>query len=170
MVSVAMVLIVIVLVVSIYLVKVKRRFVLHRNIQIASAAVLLVALVVFEVDVRFFTNWRELAAPSPYFESGWVTAMLWVHLCFAIPTPVVWGVVIYFAVRKLQINEQGEYRFPNDHAQWHRRWAWIAFTFLICLAFTFAIDAVQRPWILATEYGGLSALLLWEGRRRRQEE
>ncbi len=51
-----------------------------------------------------------------------------------------------------------------------RRWAWIALTLLICLAFTFAIDAVQRPWVLATEYGGLSALLLWEGRRRRQEE
>ncbi len=75
---------------------------LHRFIQITTMVVLTLALIAFEIDVRFFTDWREIAKPSPYYESGWVHVSLWIHLAFAIPTPIVWVVVIWMALTRFR--------------------------------------------------------------------
>ena len=91
---------------SIYLAG-KRKFELHRNIQIATAIALLAAVVLFEVDMRFFTDWRELARPSSMFP--WCTPLLYFHLLFAVPAPFVWAWVIYGALRNLDANFQGDY-------------------------------------------------------------
>lgn len=98
-VTVAMLLASVVLLFSITQVRYKSRKILHRNVQLVTATILALALVAFEVDVRFFTNWREIAEPSPYYNSGLVDVSLWIHLVFAIPTPVVWGVVIWMALK-----------------------------------------------------------------------
>jgi uncharacterized membrane protein YozB (DUF420 family) len=87
---------------SIYQVRVRKNHKLHRKIQIVTALALVVALVLFEVDVRFFTDWREIAAPSPYYDSGVVSWALAIHLAFAIPTPIVWGIVIAMALRRFR--------------------------------------------------------------------
>lgn len=99
LVAIAMVAVTIVLCYSIYLVRVHKKHKLHRRIQIATAITLSVALLFFELDVRLFTDWRVLAEPSPYFESGFVQNCLYVHLFFAIPTPILWIVVIWTACR-----------------------------------------------------------------------
>lgn len=99
LIAVAMVAVSIVLVFSIYQVRVRKNHALHRAIQMATAIVLTVALVFFELDVRFFTDWKELARPSPYYETGTVHWCLWVHLFFAIPTPLIWGVLLFTAWR-----------------------------------------------------------------------
>lgn len=107
-VAVAMLAVTVVLAVSVYIVRVKKNPSLHRTIQITTAIILILALIGFEVDVRFFTRWRELAEISPYYESGFVDRCLFVHLLFAIPTPFVWGAVIFMGLKRFKTGfEQG---------------------------------------------------------------
>ena len=62
--ALAMLAVVFVLGLSIYLVRAKKNKRLHRTIQIATAVTLTIALIAFEIDVRFITKWRELAELS----------------------------------------------------------------------------------------------------------
>ena len=78
------------------------------------AIVLLVSLVAFELDIRFFSNWGELAQASPFYESGLVQKMLAFHLMFAIPTPFLWAWVIWRALRRFPVDPQ-----PGPHSREH---------------------------------------------------
>ncbi len=106
----AMIVVIAALSISIFQVRVRRNFVKHRNLQIATAALLALTLVAFEIDIRFFTDWRELAKPSSYYASGWVDRVLAIHLCFAIPTPIVWGLLIWVSLRRFRTGfDQGDF-------------------------------------------------------------
>jgi uncharacterized membrane protein YozB (DUF420 family) len=119
-----------VLVLSIYLVK-RGKFEAHRRIQIGLSVVLLVAILVFEVDVRFITDWRALASQSPYYESGVVGTALFVHLMFAIPTPFVWGFVLFRALRRFSRPPR-----PGEHSGQHKLWGWIAASMMLATTTT----------------------------------
>ena len=108
-------LVVAVMSVSIALVKFGRKYKTHRNIQTSLAVLLFVAVVAFEIEIRLFTNWRELAQPSPYYATGWVGTALWVHLLFAIPTPFIWFATIWTAIRWFRPNLG-----PNEHSSKHK--------------------------------------------------
>lgn len=131
---VAMFGIIVLLGVSIYLARVQKKYQLHKRIQIVIGVVLLVTLVAFEIDIHRPPTWRELAAPSPYFDGdsiGAVYISLWIHLCFAVPTPVLWIVVIWRALK----------RFPNppvpgDHSASHIFWGWLAAIGMLMTAVT----------------------------------
>jgi len=127
---VAMFAIVLVLGYSIYLVRVQKNFWLHKWIQIVTAIVLLLAVVAFEVDMRFFTDWQALAEPSS-FGMTVVKTLLAIHLVFAIPTPILWAVVIWRAVLKFPSPVA-----PNEHSASHRFWAWISAIGMIMTAVT----------------------------------
>ena len=119
---------------SIFLVRSRRRYELHKWIQTSLGITLLVAVVAFEIDVRFFSNWQELAAESPYFTKGsWnpVWYVLIVHLCFAIPTPLIWIYVIVQGWRKFPRPAA-----PSDYSRQHARWAWIATWGMVATAVT----------------------------------
>jgi len=131
---VAMFAIVPVLLFSIYLVKYRGNFALHKTIQIASAVVLLVAVVAFEVDVRLFTDWELLAAPSPYYQADtwcpvWISLVI--HLCVAIPTPLLWIVVIVQALRRFPSPPT-----PGAHSGAHKTLGWIAAIGMVLTAVT----------------------------------
>jgi len=105
--------------ISVYLVKYRRLYALHKRIQLMLAAVLLVAVAAFEIDMRI-NGWRERAELSPYY-GGWVDYSLWIHLFFAVTTAVLWIVVTFRALRN----------FPNPptpaaHSEQHLRWAKLA--------------------------------------------
>jgi putative membrane protein len=117
---VAMFVISIVLLVSILLAR-QGKYELHRKIQIALSGILLAAILVFEFDVRFVTDWRSQAAVSPYYESGAVNAALIIHLLFAIPTPAVWIFVLFRALKRFSRPAA-----PSAHSHSHRFWGWIA--------------------------------------------
>src|SRR6478609_8701638 len=75
---------------SIYLVKYRRQYAWHKRLQLTMATVLLIAVLLFEVDIRI-NGWEQRAGPSPYFDPGhkWTSPAgfaLLVHLSFAIPT------------------------------------------------------------------------------------
>jgi putative membrane protein len=108
---------------SIYLVKFQRLYQLHKTIQIVLAAVLLIAVLAFEVDMRFGGGWKERAAASPYWGAGFnrVWQALAVHLCFAVPTPFLWIFVIVQALRKFPAPLR-----PGPYSATHIFWARLA--------------------------------------------
>jgi putative membrane protein len=130
-VALAMLGVTLVLAYSIYQIRVKKRPHRHRNIQIGTAIVLTLALIGFEVDVRFISPWRELAELSPYYASGQVDRWLMIHLVFAIPSPFVWGYVIVMGLRRFKTGfNQGTYN------RTHRILGRIAAAFMFLTAIT----------------------------------
>lgn len=122
--------IILVLGISIYLVRYRRQYQLHKWIQIITGVVLLVAVTAFEVDVRFFTNWEDLAAPSS-FSSQMIRGLLYFHLLFAIPTPLLWIFVIWHGLTKFPNPAQ-----PSPYSQTHIFWARLAAIGMLLTAVT----------------------------------
>lgn len=130
---VAMFLVLPVLAVSIGCVR-KGNYRMHKRLQLALGAVLLLAVVAFELDMRFSTDWRALAAASPYYQrEGWspVWVSLCVHLSFAIPAAVLWTYVIVQAVRKFSRPPA-----PGAHSVSHKFWGWLAVISITMTAIT----------------------------------
>lgn len=112
---------------SLFEVKVRQRYLVHRNIQLTLAAVVLLAVLLFEVDMRLQGGWQNIINRDPDHPrlSGealdQVRNLLYVHLCFAVSTPVLWGVTISLALK----------RFPNPpapgpHSQLHKKLGWLS--------------------------------------------
>lgn len=88
-----------------------KRYEKHRNLQIVLGVLLGIAILCFEVDMRL-SGWRHLAEPSPYYETL-VFPALYVHLCFAVPTLVLWSYTIFQAVRHQIISAPSASRFRH---------------------------------------------------------
>jgi len=118
---VAMFAIVLVLGWSVYQVKYRRRYELHKRAQMILGVILLVAVVVFEVDVRLH-GWEDRAAGQI---GGRVASIVWtalyVHLVFAVSSAILWPVVIVRALRQFP-NPPA----PGTHSRSHIRWARLA--------------------------------------------
>lgn len=132
---VAMFVVVPLLGVSLWLVKYRRNYQLHKSLQLAMASVLLVAVVLFEVDIRL-NGWEHRAEPSPYFDlaNKWTCLAgraLIVHLAFAVPTLVVWVAVVVQALRRFSRPPA-----PGPHSQWHARWGTLAACGMLMTAVT----------------------------------
>ncbi len=110
---------------SIYQVKFRQKYDLHKKVQLSLGIVLLITVGLFEVDMQIFTDWEKRADPSPYYEaatgSGAAMCALWVHLCFAVTTAVIWIYVIVQALRKFP-----KPPVPCEYSPIHVRWARIA--------------------------------------------
>jgi putative membrane protein len=131
----AMFFIVPLLAVSIFAVRYRRRYALHKQLQLAMAAVLLVAVLLFELDIRL-NGWEHRAEPSPYFDPAnkWscpAGISLMIHLTFAVPTLVLWIAVVVQALRKFSRPP-----LPGPHSRWHARWATLASAGMVLTAVT----------------------------------
>ena len=115
---------------SIHLVRKRRDFVGHKRMQLAIAGALAAAIVVFEVDIRFLSDWKLRAAPSPYWPAG-VLATLGIHLVFAVSTLVLWVWVVWEAWTRFPVPPT-----PNAHSPRHRLWARMAAIDLLLTAVT----------------------------------
>jgi len=115
---------------SVYLVKVRRNYGLHKQVQVLLGSVLLVAVVLFEVDIRLY-GWSHRASASPYAADGTVMKVLYVHLFFAVSTTGLWIVVIYRALKNFASPPT-----PGPHSVWHKRWGWIAAIDMVCTSIT----------------------------------
>lgn len=96
----AMLVVVTVLAWSIYQVKYRYRYSLHKWTQVTLGVILLTVVILFEIDIRLH-GWQEraagqLGAQAP---SAAVTA-LYIHLVFAVSTVLLWPTVIVLALRK----------------------------------------------------------------------
>jgi len=123
----ALVLVVPLLAYSLYTVKIAHNFVRHRNLQLLLAGVLLVAVVAFEVDMQLHGGWEKIVnkdESSPRLgpeQLSEVRRILYIHLVFAISTPLLWAATIVLALR----------RFPNPpvpgpHSRLHKVLGWLS--------------------------------------------
>ena len=122
----AMLAVVIVLAWSIYQVKVRRRFSLHKWTQITLAIILLTTVILFEIDIRLH-GWEDRAAGQigGHAPAAAVKA-LYVHLIFAVTTVILWPATIILALRNFPNPP-----VPGPHSRIH-----------VPLARTAAIDMV----------------------------
>jgi putative membrane protein len=124
----ALLLIVPTLLYSLFLVKVKKKYLLHRNMQLALGAVLLVAVSAFEIDLQLVHKGWENVVNKPgqpvhldaeQLESA--RTLLWVHLVFAVTTPVLWLTTIVLAMKRFPSPP-----VPNEHSGLHQKLGWLS--------------------------------------------
>lgn len=122
----ALALIVPALLFSIYLVKFKRRYLWHRNLQIGLGAVLLATVTAFEVDLQLIHGgWENIVAhrdrPLSEPDLQFVRRLLWLHLVFAVSTPLLWIVTIALALRRFPSPPA-----PSRHSPLHKKLGWLS--------------------------------------------
>jgi hypothetical protein len=121
---------------SIYFVKCRRRYGLHKRMQLLLGTVLLIAVAGFEIDMQLLTDWQQRAAGSPYFDAAtpWTCPAgisLLVHLFFAIPTALLWIYVIAGALRRFPRPAA-----PSPYSRHHLFWARLAAFEMLMTALT----------------------------------
>ena len=124
----ALVVIVPVLITSIAMVRFGRRYQQHRFLQTLLCAVLFVAVGAFEVDLQIVHGgWENVVAKSQIDEAAIaakiteVRPWLWLHLVFAVTTPIVWLITIVLAWRRFPSPPQ-----PAPHSRVHVRLGWLS--------------------------------------------
>jgi len=123
--------VVVVLCWSIYQVKFRRRYLLHKWTQLVLGAALLVAVVLFEIDIRLH-GWEIRASDI---EDGRAPAIVWyvlyIHLVFAVSSSILWPVTIFMALRNFPHPPR-----PGVHSRVHVPLARIATADMIITAIT----------------------------------
>jgi hypothetical protein len=128
---VSMLFVVIVLGWSVYQARYRRRFQLHKRVQLSLAAVLLVTVALFEIDIRLY-GWQSRAAGVIGGEpSAAVWYALYVHLVCALSTVVLWPVVIVLALRNFPNPPR-----PGAHSRVHVPLARLAAVDMVLTAVT----------------------------------
>lgn len=131
---VAMVVVLPVLGWSIVLVRYRRRYALHKRIQLLLAVVLLATVALFEADMRL-NGWEDRARPSPYYreppDMSLVHQVLAVHLFFAVTTAALWIAVTYRALRRFS-----QPPAPGEHSRSHVFWGRLAALDMVATAVT----------------------------------
>lgn len=122
----ALVLVVPAIVASLYLVKVRKNYTAHRNIQLGLAAVLLLAVAAFEIDMQLVQGgWEEVVAKREVkltdVQLASVRQVLWIHLVFAVSSPVLWAVTITLALRRIPKPPA-----PCPHSRLHAKLGWLS--------------------------------------------
>lgn len=127
----AMFAVVVVLAWSIFQVKYRRRYQLHKWVQIVLGVVLLSAVAVFEIDIRLH-GWEDRAAGQL---GGHPAANVWtalyIHLVFAVSSVVVWPITMIQALRKFPNPP-----LPGEYSQRHAFWGWLAAADMLLTAVT----------------------------------
>lgn len=122
----ALLLIVPLLLFSLYAVKIKHNFVLHKKLQILLGAVLLVAVAAFEVDVQIMHGgWQNIVkqreVPLTPEQFDYVRNVLYVHLLFAVSTPFFWATTLILALKRIPNPP-----VPCAHSSLHKKLGWIS--------------------------------------------
>lgn len=121
----ALVLIVPLLLFSLYVVKVKKNYQLHRNLQLLLGGTLLVAVAAFEIDMRLQGSIVEIlkkrATPLSAEQESLFWNVLYVHLFFAITTVPLWATTLTLAWKRFPSPPA-----PSDHSKLHKPLAWLS--------------------------------------------
>ena len=121
----ALVIVVPTLLFSLYAVKVRKNYTLHRNLQVTLGVVLLVAVGLFEVDMRMQGGIMGILAKrsvelTPE-QLRFFYRILWVHLFFSVTTVFLWAGTLILALRRMPNPPQ-----PCAHSPLHKRLGWLS--------------------------------------------
>lgn len=113
------------------------QYVRHRNLQTGLLGTLLIAVILFEVDIRVSGGTQAFMAGSPHLGSALLTWLLRVHVVVAVLTFFVWLVLVVQAWRaRMDVN-------PRLFSVTHRRFGYGVFGGTI---FT-AVSGVWLYWL-----------------------
>ena len=97
-----------------HLVKDKRNYAAHKKMMLAISVTLAITVILFELEMRLI-GWRDLAAPSPYFNTLMPVA-LGIHLVCSVSTTVALIATVWFAIRGFPSPP-----VPGDHSTSHKK-------------------------------------------------
>ncbi|MFN0055968.1 MAG: DUF420 domain-containing protein [Planctomycetales bacterium] len=110
---------------SLYTVKVRRNYPLHKKLQLLLGGVLLVAVGLFEIDMRLQGGFEQIlkkrSRPLNAAELASFKTLLWVHLTFAISTVVLWCTTLWLAWNRIP-NPPA----PSPHSPVHKILGWLS--------------------------------------------
>jgi uncharacterized membrane protein YozB (DUF420 family) len=110
---------------SIFTVKVRRDYALHKRLQLALGALLLVAIGLFEVDMQLQGGINGILAkrsrPLSLEERAFFDTLLKAHLGFAISTVVLWGITLTLALQRIPRPPT-----PCPHSPTHKVLGWFS--------------------------------------------
>jgi hypothetical protein len=109
--ALAMAAVIPVMLISLFQVRKRKNYELHRRLQTILGVGLGLAILAFEIDMRV-NGWRQYAEASPFYDT-WVVPSLVFHLIFAIPTLFIWVYTIFMALRHRIPSSHGKYRFQH---------------------------------------------------------
>ena len=113
---VGMIVILPILIYSVYLVKFKHKYAIHKKIQLVLGAVLLVVVSLFELDVRLSGEaWKKDMQDSPYADT-FLMPFLYFHIGFAVLTIILWFITIIKAIKKFDNPP-----LPNNYSPTHKK-------------------------------------------------
>jgi putative membrane protein len=132
---VALVLVVPVLLFSLFSVKIRRQYTVHRNLQMFLAVTLLAAVCAFEIDLHWVQGgWENVVKKGPSVTSdqlAFIQKVLRIHLLFAASTPFLWAITIGFALRRFPNPPQ-----PGSHSSLHSVLGWASTLDLVLTSVT----------------------------------
>lgn len=121
----ALALVVPVLIYSIWLVKFRRNYLVHRNIQTALGVTLLITVCLFEVDMRLHGGWEQIlknrSVQLTADQLSRVRSVLMVHLVFAVSAVLLWAVTLFHGWRRIPRPPQ-----PSPHSATHKTLGWLS--------------------------------------------
>jgi hypothetical protein len=104
------------------------RYTQHKRLQLTLAVVLLLTVAAFEVDMQWVHGgWENVVNKDPAVPRlagerlAVVRSILSVHLLFAVTTPLLWGVTIALALRRMPVPPT-----PCAHSSLHKLLGWAA--------------------------------------------
>jgi putative membrane protein len=121
----ALVVVVPTLLFSLFAVKIRRNYRLHKALQITLGVVLLVVVGLFEIDMRIHGGIDGILARRSRLlsqadrDSFYV--LLGVHLFFAVSTVVLWATTLALALKRMP-DPPG----PCEHSRLHKRLGWLS--------------------------------------------
>ena len=130
----ALVVLVPVIAFSLYQVRWRRNYTLHRNLQILLGVILLVAVTAFEIDVQLVHGgWEKIVQkrPTPPERIEFLRRVLWVHLVFAVATPLLWGYTLVMALKQFPKLPE-----PCAYSRMHRVLGWVSTVDIVLTSIT----------------------------------
>jgi uncharacterized membrane protein YozB (DUF420 family) len=91
----------------------------------------------FEIDMRMHGGWEQIinknpAAPRLTGEAlEQVRTMLWIHLVFAVSTPVLWVTTLVLAWKRFSNPP-----LPGEHSHGHKKLGWLSTLDLVLTSLT----------------------------------
>ena len=95
------------------------KFELHRKVQLTLAIVLLIAVILFEVEIRLANGIVNIIGEEKY--TPLFQVILYIHIFFSVTTTVLWGILTYKACKLY--TPQG---FPDHYIHTHKKMGWIS--------------------------------------------
>ena len=110
---------------SLFAVKVRRNYRLHKALQITLGIVLVAAVGLFEVDMRLQGGIDGILAkrsrPLSPGERASFNSLLYVHLFFAVSTVILWATTLVLAIKRMPRPPA-----PCEHGRLHKRLGWLS--------------------------------------------